>query len=114
MKLPATHPMQLVLGLIVWIAWFVLIYAALSIGCVVAPPPLEAGALTWINAAILASTVLVSLLLLLFANQCRRAMAHVEAGTERFICGVGAGAYLSSALLTLVVGLPVVALPPCI
>lgn len=52
--LQATHPFQLVAGLIVWTVWFVVLYAGLSVGCAVAPPAAEQGVLNWINLSLAA------------------------------------------------------------
>lgn len=112
--LSVTHPLQLVLGLIIWALWFVVIYGGLSVACAVAPPDVASGAYTWINGLILLLTLLTTGFLLILANVCRRVALRKGPGVIRFITGVAAGIYLASALATLVVGLPVVALPPCV
>jgi len=66
------HPIHLVTGLTLWFAWFLAIYATLSVGCAVAPPPVATGALTWINAAIVLMTVAMVLLLGTLALRCWR------------------------------------------
>jgi heme/copper-type cytochrome/quinol oxidase subunit 2 len=110
----ASHPIHLVLGLILWAIWFVAIYGGLSVGCQVAPPVAEQGALTWLNAALLLFTLVTVLVLLVFAWLCRRARGATDDHTGRFVTGVAAGVYLAAAVITLVIGLPVIALPPCI
>jgi hypothetical protein len=112
--LSVTHPLQLVLGLIIWALWFVVIYGGLSVACEVAPPDVSSGAYTWINGSVLLLTLLTTGFLLVLATLCRRVALRKGPGTIRFITGVAAGIYLASAVATLVIGLPVVALPPCL
>ncbi len=111
--LSVTHPIQLVLGLIIWALWFVVIYGGLSVACVIAPPDISSGSYTWINGSVLVLTLLTTGFLLILANVCRRAALRKGSGIIRFITGVAAGIYLASAVATLMVGLPVLALPPC-
>ncbi|MFA5494373.1 MAG: hypothetical protein WC247_06315 [Porticoccaceae bacterium] len=110
------HPLHLVLGLIVWAAWFVAMYGGLSVVCSVAPPAPALGARTWINAALLALTAVITALLLIQGWRCWRASAPAGEGSpnQRFIGRVAAGAYLLTAVSTLMIGLPVIVLPPCL
>ena len=106
------HPLQLVLGPLTWAAWFVVMYAGLSLGCTLAPPAGQ-GAVTWLNGLLLAATLVVTLLLLACALRCWRASSTAEA-QRWFVSRVAAGIYLYSAVSTLLVGAPVVVLPPCL
>lgn len=111
------HPLQLALGFIVWAVWFSMIYGGLSVACAVAPAPPEQGAFTWINAALLVSTLLTTGLLLYWARICwRAARAGVDRDTppQRLIVRLAAGVHLAAALATLSVGAVVIALPPCV
>jgi hypothetical protein len=111
----ATHPVHLVLGLVVWSAWFVALYGGLSVGCAVAPPDATLGPLTWINGVLLVLTLATAALLFYWSLGCWRGRA--SAGGERtrqFIVRVGAAIHLLSAAAVLLVGLPAVALPPCV
>ncbi|UZG43332.1 hypothetical protein [Caldimonas thermodepolymerans] len=113
----APHPMQLALGFIVWSAWFVLNYGALSIGCAIAPPDVQAGALTWINAALVLLAVLTALALLLCARACWRARLATVAeppASARFVAPVAAALHAAAAAATLFVGLPALWTPPCL
>ncbi|MGR9044605.1 MAG: hypothetical protein ACU83N_04870 [Gammaproteobacteria bacterium] len=112
------HPMQLALGLIVWIAWFILKYSALAFFCELAPPAVGQGPHTWINASLLLGSFAVSGLLLYWANNCWR---EVRSGRDRtnqaidlFIVRLGAGINLLGAVVTLSQGLISLFLPPCI
>lgn len=110
------HPLHLVLGPTIWAGWFVALYASLSVVCALAPPATSQGAMTWINGLLLVLTVSVTLLLMTLAYRCWR---EVSAGTSTtcngaFISKVSAGVYLLTASATLMIGLPVVLLPPCI
>lgn len=111
-----SHPLHLVLGLIIWALWFVAMYGALSVVCNVAPPTPSLGALTWINGKLLLLTVLVTLWLLIYGYRCWRASTPGgnENTDQRFISQVAAGAYLLAAAATLMIGLPVLVLPPCL
>lgn len=111
------HPIQLALGLAVWIIWFGTIYGGLSLGCVVAPPDPEQGPFTWINALLLLVTLAIAALLLNWARNCWRAAGR-ETGPDRspraLIAHVAAGLHLTAAIATLAVGLTLLALPPCV
>lgn len=112
----ATHPVHLVLGLVVWSVYFVAMYGALSVACAVAPPPEAAGALTWINGVLLLLTVLTATALLYGAWRCWRAAraAPNDARRSTFIPGVSAALYLSASVAVLAIGMPAIALPPCL
>lgn len=110
------HPLHLVLGPMIWAGWFVAIYASLSVVCSLMPPATSQGAITWINGMLLVLTALVALLLVILGCRCWR---HASANTRvtcnrRFISKVSAGVYLLTAFSTLMIGVPVVLLPPCI
>lgn len=107
-----THPLQLALGLIIWSGWFVLVYAVLSIGCEFVLPDNSLSPINWLNAVLLVLTLLTTALLGFFAWRCWR--APVPPGNHQFIARVAAGIYLTSAISTLAVGLPVLVLPPCL
>jgi hypothetical protein len=135
-KLPAHHPWQLVLGLVVWSAWFVAVYAGLSVACAVAPPTPQRGAFTWVNASLLALTLVTALGLAGAARACARAARRIPSMTvvaaaalasappedavapdgvpRRFIAGTASVLYAVSAASTVFVGLPLLALWPCV
>ncbi|MGR9086759.1 MAG: hypothetical protein ACU841_06765 [Gammaproteobacteria bacterium] len=111
------HPLQLALGLAVWIVWFALMYGALAVACEVSRPAIEHGPFTWINVALLFSTLAVTGLLLFWAYNCWRA---ARAGIGRvgsshlFIARLGAGINLAGAIATFSMGLMALLLPPCL
>lgn len=115
MMLAPTHPLQLVLGLIVWSVWFVAIYGGLSLGCALAPPDLALGPVTWLNGLLALVSALVLAWLLRQALVCLRASrsAATSSPRTRFLTTVSAGVYLVAAVSTLFIGLPVLGLPPC-
>lgn len=136
MRLGADHPLQLVLGLTVWFVWFCAVYGGVSVACAVAPPPPGQGALNWVNGALLALTLATTLLLAWAAWTCGRA-AHPQTqmartpktaraggaapavpathtATRRFIARAGAALHATAAVSTVVVGLPLALLPPCV
>lgn len=115
------HPLQLVLGLIIWSLFFVVIYSGLSVGCAFSPPSPDQGALNWINFSVLLVTLVTLLVLLASAYHCWRSRQVSMSGenddqhkARRFIAGIAASEYLLAAAATLVVGLPAVYLPPCL
>lgn len=111
------HPLQLVLGMAVWITWFILIYGALAVACEVAPPPAEHGPFTWINAALLSSTLAITGLLLYWSNKCWRAArtsVGLDSPSRLFIARLGAGINLVGAISTFCLGLMALLLPPCL
>lgn len=115
----ATHPLQLALGLTLWALWFVSVYGGTSLGCALSPPPAEAGAATWINLSLGLLTLATVSLMLWWARRCWRARERIEAEGEGrtrlgFIAGVAAALHAVAAVATAFVGLPLVALPPCV
>jgi type VI protein secretion system component VasK len=118
MKLPASHPLHLVLGLTLWFVWFCVVYGGLSVACAVAPPLPEAGSLNPVNASLLVLTVLTTVLLAWAARRCwghaQQFPAGSPPGRKRFVADVSAALYALAAVSTLVVGLPLLLLPPCL
>lgn len=110
------HPVHLVLGPTIWAGWFAALYAGMSVSCSLIPPAASQGAMTWINAALLAPTVLVGLLLAVLGRRCWR-HASVNRGNTAdrpFTSNVAASVYLLTATSTLMIGLPLFFLPPCL
>lgn len=108
-----SHPAQLLLGLTLWSLWFVALYGGLSVACVLAPPRPGQGALTAINGG-LALLTLATLGLLVWLAWRGLTAGRVSVGGSRFIALTGAGLHLFSAAGVAFVGLPIVALPPCL
>lgn len=113
---PSHHPLHLVLGLVLWSAWFVAMYGGLSVACALAPPAGVATTLTWINGVLLLLTLLAVILLLYWGWRCMQtaAAANAAQGGARFLSRVSAMVYLAAAGATLAIGLPVIVLPPCL
>lgn len=123
MKTLAAHPWQLILGLCVWALWFLAVYVGVSVSCAVVPPPVSQGPFTAVNAGLLLLTIATALGLAWGSVICARAMrrlpsesapASPEAGQRRFIAGISAALYGVAAVATLFVGLPLLAIPPCV
>ncbi|MCK8515655.1 hypothetical protein M0534_04840 [Methylonatrum kenyense] len=113
--LQATHPFQLVAGLLVWAIWFVVLYAGLSVGCAVAPPAAEQGDLNWLNGGLGAISLATTLLLVLAAWRCWQAAAVPSVDRQgAFFARLGAAIHGVSALATAAIAIPVVAYPPCV
>ena len=113
----ATHPLQLALGLAVWLAWFGIAYGGLSLGCAIAAPPPEAGAGTWINWSVALFTAATAALLLWCAWVCGRAVRACDPPSQpakRFIPLLGAAVHLIAVVCTLFIGVSLVLLPPCL
>lgn len=114
MKGAACHPLQTVLGLAVWLAWFAAVYGGLSLGCAVAPPPAAAGAWNWLNGLLALISITVAVLLLGLAWRCWRAARPETPAGQRFVARLAAGGHLTAALGTLFVAWPLARLPPCL
>lgn len=120
MKLVATHPVHLVLGLGLWFAWFCAVYAGVSVACAVAPPAPELGARNAVNAGLLLVTLLATALLAWAAWACARQARQLPSGNgpqaarERFVATAAAALYAVAAFSTLVVGLPLLLITPCV
>lgn len=111
-----SHPLHLVLGLAIWAAWFVMVYGGLSVACSLAPPARASGPFTWINGVLLLLTLAVVLLLLFLGWRCWRwkpACQDRDRDPE-FISRVATLLYILTAAATLMIGLPVAVLPPCL
>lgn len=113
--LAPTHPLQLAFGLIVWSAWFASIYGGLSVGCALAPPDAGLGARTWLNGLLAALTAITFAWLVWQMRRCwQAARSHTDhAPSRRFITTLSAGIYAAAAVSTLVIGVPILGLPPC-
>lgn len=107
------HPLQLVLGLIIWSLWLVAVYGGLSLGCLLARPGAGLGPATWLNGLLGGFTLLTVAWLSGCAWRLWQAPTP-EPAARRFVVRVGAWGYLLAALATLFVGLPILALPPCL
>lgn len=119
--LPAGHPLHLALGFTLWLLWFGLLYGAQGLGCAVAPPPAGQGAANAVNAALAGLTLVFLAGFVWAAVVAGRAAAQPgpaadapRAPLARFMASVAAVLYGAAAVSTLVVGLPVLFLPPCI
>ncbi len=133
--LPAFHPMQKILGLIIWSLYFVFMYGGLSVACNHFSPGADKGALTWINALVLVTTLLVTLGLLhqawrgwkvLQHHKHQRAQRNKQQQPKKhdppsetlppheFILYVSVAVYCVAAVATLGTGLPALVLAPCL
>lgn len=108
------HPVQLLLGLTIWSLWFVALYGGLSVACAVAPPSPDQGALTALNLWLGLLTLLTLGALLWLARFCLGAVRREPSRAARFIAAVAGGLHLFAASGVAFVGLPLVALQPCL
>jgi hypothetical protein len=108
----AVHPVQMVMGFIIWAVWFVAIYGGLSVACDLAPPSIWLGHMTWINAVLLGVTLFTTLFLLALAYRCWRARPDTD--NHRFVVWISFAGYVGAAVATFAVGLPILGLPPCL
>ncbi|NHN76096.1 hypothetical protein HA520_02125 [Azotobacter chroococcum] len=107
------HPLQLALGLVVWSLWLVAVYAGLSLGCLLARPGDGLGPATWLNGLLGLFTLFTAAWLFGCAWRLWRAPPPALAA-RRFVVRVGAAVHLLAGAATLFVGLPILALPPCL
>jgi hypothetical protein len=122
-RLPSSHPLHLVLGFTVWAVWFVILYGGLSVICAVEPPPVERGILNWTSASLLVGTMGIAATLSWSAwqrfrsrtpQQRENAAAGEDARWPQFVAQASAWLYAAAAISTLVVGLPLLVLAPCV
>jgi hypothetical protein len=111
-----SHPLQMVLGLAAWLAWFTIAYGGLSVACSVAPPAAEQGPYTWVNGGLLLLTVATAAALgwAAWATHREATRAGTQSGRHRFFAWVASVLHATAAVSTLVVGLPLAVLPPCV
>ncbi|MFC0711431.1 hypothetical protein [Azorhizophilus paspali] len=107
------HPLQLALGLIIWSLWLVAVYAGLSLSCLSVWPDARLGVGSWLNELLGSLTLLIAAWLFGCAWRLWRMPPPILAA-RRFVVRVGAWVYLLAAVATLFVGLPIMALPPCL
>ena len=112
----ALHPMQIILGLIIWSVWFAGIYGAHGVACAVNPPDPQLGIVNWLNASFGVGTLAVVALLLWLAHRAWKLSRPPHRLDERqlFVARVAAGIHLIAALSTLFIGLQLAFLPPCV
>ena len=106
-------PWHLVAGFVIWALWFVFTYGGVAVACQLAKPAAEAGPFNWINLSFLIPTFLI----VIYLGICAFKSWHVAANAEnesRFLLRVAATSYLASAISTLAVGIPLLAMAPCI
>lgn len=123
MKLAATHPLHplhLVLGFALWLVWFGLLYGAHGVGCALAPPPVQQGPFTVLNVLLGVWTLIFFAGFAVAAAAVARAALRQRPGSAdgtpiaRFVTPAAAVLYGACAVSTLVVGLPVLVVPPCV
>lgn len=107
MKLPAEHPLHLVIGLTIWSAFFIAAYGGLSVYCSSARGTDASGLTNPLNLGLLVLTAATSMLLGVLATWCWRS-------AKKFPGKVSAGVYIASVIATVAVGIPVIFLPPCL
>jgi hypothetical protein len=117
--LPFGHPLHLVLGFSIWIVWFAILYGGQGLTCGLAAPDVVRGPWNWANASLLLLTLATAGLLALAAWATLRAYAGLEgdreAGSrERFVIFASGVLYAGAAISTLVTGLPLLVLSPCL
>lgn len=110
------HPLQIVVGLVVWSLWFVAIYGGQAIACRICPPDPAQGVWNWLNGSLGLLTLLTLALLLGLTRYFWRLPLQRPSLNERelFVTKLAAGVHLVAALATAFVGAPLLQLPPCL
>jgi hypothetical protein len=106
-KLPAEHPLHLVIGLTIWSAFFIAAYGGLSVYCSVAAETDTGGLENPLNLGLLALTAAICVVSGILANWCWRS-------ATKFPGKVSAGVYIAGFIATIGVAIPIIFLPPCI
>ncbi|WP_133130716.1 hypothetical protein [Legionella yabuuchiae] len=109
------HPIQLVLGLVIWAIWFVILYAALSISCEASVD--LTGSFNWINLLLFGITLatlaaLIGLAYLIWTRN--RQDLKKKTTSSRFIFWLSLGVYLVAIGATSSIGLMTLFFPPCL
>lgn len=116
--LRVSHPAHLSIGLTVWCLWFVAVYGGLSVACALAAPDPGQGAVNPINLGLGLLTLLTTAGLGYLAFTCWQLAPAAEGDSPerqgRFFARLSAALYFLAGGATLAVGLPILALPPCI
>lgn len=109
-----THPLQLIWGLLIWSAWFVLIYAAQALSCT-RPTAQALSGITALNGMLLIAGLVLAAALVALMWRCVRATRVPRLpATERFIALAAAVLHGSAAFSVLFVAVPLWSLPPCL
>lgn len=110
---PTLHPLQLALGLTAWLLWFLLAYAAVSLGCVDEPRALaDSTGRGGLRAWLLGSAAAVTVTLAAGAERCLRA-ARGGCGTPRFLAQAAGCLHIAAAVSVVFVAAPVAWVAPC-
>ena len=112
-----SHPLHMVLGFSLWLVWFGVVYGGLAVACAVHAPEASRGPMTWINGGFLLFTLAVAALLAALAWTTGRAAARMppgQAARDRFVAITATALNAAAAGSTVVVGLPLALLPPCL
>lgn len=106
------HPLHLAVGLGAWALWFAAVYGAVSVLCSVEPTAATLPG-TW---ALVLSALCVGTAGALsgLAWASARAVRHAPDAPRRFVAQLCAGLDALAAVATLLVGLPLLWLPPCV
>lgn len=117
----AERPWQMVLGLGIWALWFLAVYVGVSVACSAGMTAKPDDALGIVAAGLRLLTAATAAGLAWAAAGCARSMrrlppapASPAASRRRFIAGTAAALYAVAAVATVFVGLPLLALPPCV
>ena len=117
----AERPWQLLVGLGIWSLWFLAVYVGVSVACAIGPPPGAHSAFNAVNAGLLLLTAATAAGLGWAALACARSMRRLPPGSaspaasrRRFVAGAAAALHGVAAVATVFVGLPLLALPPCV
>ena len=110
------HPLQIVLGLIIWSVWFAGIYGAHGLACTVSPPDPTQGIANWLNLSFAIGTLAFVALLLWLAHRAWKLaqLPHELDERQLFVARVAAGIHLIAAISTLFIGLQLAFFPPCV
>jgi hypothetical protein len=106
------HPLHLALGLGIWAAWFAAAYSGISVLCSMAPAVAALPGPWALALGLLCVGTAGALGLLAWASA--RAVRQAPDAATRFVVRLCAGLDALAAVATLVVGLPLLWLPPCV
>ncbi|MBB3102336.1 hypothetical protein [Azomonas macrocytogenes] len=110
------HPLQIPVGLLVWCLWFMAFYGGLSVACSVSPPNPANGPFTWLNGCLGLFTLATFTFLARMAWKAWSLARTSEELDERqlVVTRLAGYVYTVAALATLLMGVPLIQLPPCV
>ncbi|KTD13241.1 hypothetical protein [Legionella jamestowniensis] len=109
-----SHPIQMILGLVIWSIWFILMYSFLSIGCSVVFSGITRSG---INIILFCCTWVTLIILVYLTYHCwktHKSLADKCSTVTAFVLWISFGGYVTAVIATFSIGVMVLFFPPCL